>query len=181
MIQSSHASLECVDWRLTGHYAVAGCAQGINVSPGTLFTFGVVVLLEGCETGCHETGQGACLTADRLACGTKIDEHRATIVTNKNIGGLYIPVNKSLCMNLFEPFQDWQQQAEQALLVKNPPGFDHRGEICSLFVFHYHIAGIVVFEEAVDPHDIRVPELCQCFGFVEKAFFAPVENFGVVF
>jgi hypothetical protein len=83
-------------------------------------------------------------------------------------------------MHLGESIQDRQQNLLQGFLRQRAGTLDVAGERFAFGVLHHDVTRAVRLEIANDLHDVRVLELRQCAGFVEKALEPPTEGLPVL-
>ncbi len=154
--------------RHAGHAVIHRGPDAVQVGPGTLPVFRVV-LLERRVAGRHHGSQRFGVLTQRQACGAEVEQHGGTLATQQNVCGFHVAVQKLLRVHTAQALQQRRQHREYLLLAQHTALAQTLRQRVAPFEVHHQVCGTVGLDEADHPHDARIAEFGQRARLVEEA------------
>ena len=156
--------------------AIEHGAERVDVGPRPLIAPGLVLFERRVALG--DDGRDAFdLAAEGLARGAEIEQHRAPVLADVDVGRLDVAMQEMRRVDVFEPVEDGADHLVDLGFGQRVGLGEQRVERLPLDILHDEIGGAVVLEIAVDGDDVGMLERDQRLRLLAEAIEAPVESF----
>ena len=162
-----------------GHNVIQRGGAGVDIGPGALLAM-PVILFPGGVAGSQDRGHSPVPFAERLAGRAKIEQDRATGRRDVDVLRFDVAMQKAFGMDFVQTVEQRQHRVQRGLLGHSTTYLRQMiVKTVALQIVHHQIGGAIFLKEGADPHHVRMIELGQGSGFLQKLLHPVTEMFGV--